>query len=168
MMAMNCISSISSSKWQPRFCSHPIFSRRNNVPASMPRSIRKRTILRTHRFSHQSLSPSSGQEHVPKYDIVPASSLTPTPALAFKTFPSPFSPLRRTPGRRSGTRCSAHLLRSARRQRSANLTRIRPSSAAATRMLTGAARRRRRPGSRTGRRTTTGTCSWTRSLGLMQ
>ncbi|KAH8999991.1 hypothetical protein EDB86DRAFT_3075295 [Lactarius hatsudake] len=52
--------------------------------------------------------PKLQPEHVPKYDIVPASSPTPTPALAFKTFPSPFSPLRRTPGRRSGTRCSAH------------------------------------------------------------
>ncbi|KAH9022907.1 hypothetical protein EDB85DRAFT_345827 [Lactarius pseudohatsudake] len=48
-----------------RFC--PILSRRKNAtssrrPLSLRLSVRKRTTLCTHRFSHQSLSQSSGQQ----------------------------------------------------------------------------------------------------------
>ncbi|KAH9000020.1 hypothetical protein EDB86DRAFT_3075388 [Lactarius hatsudake] len=41
-------------------------------------------ILPTHQLSHQSISPSSGQNQCQKYDVVPALSPTPAPALAFK------------------------------------------------------------------------------------
>ncbi|KAH8996447.1 hypothetical protein EDB86DRAFT_1000137 [Lactarius hatsudake] len=159
-------------------------SRRQNAPSSLPpplcRSIGKRTILRAHRFSHQSLSPSSGQNKSQNTTSSQRHRRHQHLSWLSRTFPSPSSPPLSNrcaacdihgappPGRRSGTRCSAHLVRPARRQRCTNRTRIRPSSAAAIRMLTGAARGRGWPRSRTARRTTKGTCSWTRSWGLMR
>ncbi|KAH9016565.1 hypothetical protein EDB85DRAFT_747547 [Lactarius pseudohatsudake] len=108
--------------------------KRSPFPLAPPlppcRSIGKRTIHRTHRLSHQSLNPSSGQNHV----VVPAPSPTPTPALASRAFHSPSAPeggaehdvrpIWRDPGGGDATRTGPASGRAAPRRRGSSLGRL--------------------------------------------
>ncbi|KAH8993516.1 hypothetical protein EDB92DRAFT_2102977 [Lactarius akahatsu] len=130
-------------------------------------------ILRMHQFSHQSLSPSSGQNQSQNATSSQRCLRPQHLHWLSRSFPSRSSlPLPTPTHRMQWPRRTAR--RKAERNTmfgsfGANWTRvIRPSSAAATQEFTGAARRRGWPRLRTARRTTTGACSWTRTLGLMR
>ncbi|KAH8999983.1 hypothetical protein EDB86DRAFT_584252 [Lactarius hatsudake] len=130
-------------------------------------------ILPTHQLSHQSISPSSGQNQCQNTTSSQRCLRHQHLRWLSRSFPSPSSPPLPTPLHRM-----RWPRRTARRKAErnamfgsfgANWTRvIRPSSAVATRELTGAARRWGWPRSRTARKTTTEACSWTRRLGLMR